>query len=156
MKAMNANTIRIWSGNNRQVTIQDVQNPKSRWYNDWTSIGRITSYLTKRTFDTAQQYNLKIIAGFEMPWPGQFACVNGQLQYTRWTDFTDPDIRNDIITRFTAFIAQFKTHPALLCWAIGNENNEKSAAHTVILSPLRTMCRTGRSFRRRDCFYSGL
>ncbi|MBF0483990.1 MAG: hypothetical protein HQL25_04725 [Candidatus Omnitrophica bacterium] len=104
---MNANTIRIWFGNQMTVTAADVQDPLSPWYNQWTAIGRNQMYLTQTTFDTAESHGLKVIAGFYMP----------------TADYTNTSIRSGLISKFTAYVNAFKLHSALLFWAIGNENN---------------------------------
>lgn len=125
LQAMNVNTLRLWKGNNTQVTLADAQNPSSLWYQRWNDIGRFTNYMTTQTLDVADQYGLKVIAGFEMPWPGEFSCPDGatQSQYARWVDYTNPVTRDDLLSRFEAYVRQFKDHPAILFWAIGNENN---------------------------------
>ncbi len=89
--AMNANTIRAWS----EVT---------------------TNLLNK-----AQEYGLKVIAGFWVSTSGS-ECVNDQMVYNV-PDFTDPMIRSDYKSRFVTYVNTFKNHPAVLFWAIGNENN---------------------------------
>ncbi|MCA9399539.1 MAG: hypothetical protein KC618_07310, partial [Candidatus Omnitrophica bacterium] len=70
-----------------------------------------------------QEYNIKVIPGFWVPNEGFWSCgVNGPV-YTRNTNFSDPNLRADILNRFALFINDFKDHPAILFWAIGNENN---------------------------------
>ena len=125
LKAMNANAVRFWKGNNTQVTFADTQNPRSPWYLHYADITRFPNYLTSQTFDLAETYGLKIIAGFEMPWPGSWQCDQNAsaARYQISVDFNDPYLRSDIINRFRAYVLEFKDHPALLFWAIGNENN---------------------------------
>jgi len=125
LKAMNANVVRFWKGNNTQVTLADVQNPLSPWYQHYSSISRFPNYLTTKTFDMAQSYGIKIIAGFEMPWPGTWQCDQNAsaVRYQLGVDFTNSYVRNEIINRFRTYVLTFKDQPALLFWAIGNENN---------------------------------
>jgi subtilase family serine protease len=123
LKTMNANVVRFWKGNNTQVTFADTQNPKSPWYLHYADITRFPNYLTTQTFDLAQTYGLKIIAGFEMAWPGGWQCNAGTPQYGQAINYADPYVRSEIISRFRTYVLAFKDHPALLFWAIGNENN---------------------------------
>ncbi len=56
----------------------------------------------------ANQYNTKVVAGF-------------------WVDYNanlwDPTTRNNIISDFRDYVGQYKDHPALLAWGLGNEQN---------------------------------
>ena len=47
----------------------------------------------------------------------------GAPGYVQLTDFTNPAVRNDILTRFSTYVQTFKNYPAILFWAIGNEEN---------------------------------
>lgn len=89
--AMNANTIRAWSE------------------------------VTNNLLNKAQEYGLKIIAGFWVNTGGS-ECVGGQMVYNV-PDFSNLTVRNDYKNRFVAYVNAFKNHPAVLFWAIGNENN---------------------------------
>ncbi len=92
LQLMNANTIRLWKGNDTQEGT------------------RFPNKLTVRTVTLADQYNLKIIAGF---W------VN-DLTFDSEDNIND---RQDTINRFVAYVNNFKQYPAILFWSIGNENN---------------------------------
>jgi len=91
LQAMNANSVRIWGGN-------DIEQAN----------GQMPDKITQTTLDTAEMYNLKVIAGFRMP---------------NDIDYTDPAIRQDFIEDFKDYVNDFKDHPAILSWCIGNENN---------------------------------
>ena len=56
---------------------------------------------------------------------GEWICgdIGEVCTFNRLTDYTDPNLRADILNRFSVFVNKFKDHPALLFWAIGNENN---------------------------------
>ena len=96
LEAMNANTIRIWGGDNIQ---NGAQFPLK---------------ITQQTLNLAEHYGIKVIAGFRMPWPGAYSCQGGQSQYTLYTDFTDPNERQDLKSRFRTYVQQWKNHPAIL------------------------------------------
>ncbi|GEM_PF-3562131 len=93
LKDMNANTIRIWKGD-------DTAEPN----------GRFPNRLTTRTLDLAAQYDLKVIAGFWV----------ADLNFDILNNIVD---RQALIDRFVAYVNTFKEHKAILFWAIGNENN---------------------------------
>ncbi|GEM_PF-4716379 len=92
LEDMNANTIRLWSAEDRRADVYSG----------------CTVYVTDRMLDTADSYGLKVIPGFWMEWD---------------YDYTDPDVKDAILRRFGDFVREFKDHPAILFWAIGNENN---------------------------------
>ena len=100
LKDMGCTTIRLWKADETRP------NP---------------NHLTRLTLDLAQEYGIKVIAGFwintQLP-----TCYNFKKEYT-FPDFSDPDVRKDHITRFVQMVNTFKDHPAILFWAIGNENN---------------------------------
>ncbi len=98
LKQMNANTIRIWKGNNTTA-----------------SNGRYPNKITTRTLDMALQNNIRVIAGFYVD-PLSFNA-NNTISSTQ---------RADLIARFTSYVNAFKNHQAILFWAIGNENNYQS------------------------------
>jgi len=56
----------------------------------------------------ANQYNTKVVAGF-------------------WVDYNanlwNPTTRNNILNEFRDYVGQYKDHPALLTWGLGNEQN---------------------------------
>jgi len=91
IEAMNANTIRIWEGN------------------DIEQSGHRKTKITQATLDTAETHSIKVVAGFRVP--------------MSITDFSDPAVRTDLISRFGDFVNDLKDHPAILMWNIGNENN---------------------------------
>ena len=119
LQTMHANTIRIWQGNNMQVTLADALDPTSPWYMHWSDIGRLTGFITQRTLDSAEQHHLKVIAGFWVDWPGQASCSG----YTQYTNYVDPVTRQRLKDKFGQYVTQFRNHPAILFWALGNENN---------------------------------
>jgi parallel beta-helix repeat protein len=103
LQAMNVNTIRIWKGD------------------DTESAGRFKVKLTTKTLDLAQQHGIRVIAGFWIQSSGA-ECISGQRVY-HVPDFTNRSVRDDIKQRFENYVNTFKNHPAILFWAIGNENN---------------------------------
>ena len=92
LRTMYANTIRIWSQG-----------------------------MTQRTLDLANQYGLKIIAGFWIHTNEPY-CQDGQRQYPN-PDFTNQSIRNQYIQQFVDYVNTFKDHSAILFWAIGDGVN---------------------------------
>ena len=58
--------------------------------------------------DEAEQYNLKVLAGF---WVSTTA------------DLFDISFRLQVMDEFRSYISEFKDHPAILVWSIGNEQN---------------------------------
>ena len=111
LQDMNVNTIRLWKGDDTEVA------------------GRFPNKLTQNTLDIAESYGIKVIPGFWIDTPGPW-CEGSNLVYYP-PAFLDPanpyyNIERDIIIlRFKAFVEEFKDHPAILFWAIGNENNFK-------------------------------
>lgn len=103
LQAMHCNAIRIWKGDDTQEGT------------------RFPCKLTQRTLDLAEAHNIKVIAGFWVNSSGP-QCINGEMVYYA-PDFTNPSARDDLLIRFEAYVNTFKNHPAILFWAIGNENN---------------------------------
>ncbi len=111
LQAMNCNTIRIWKGNDTEEN------------------GHFPLKLTNQTLDLADQYGLKVIAGFWINTSGpeckQDISGNYYVQYT--VPDIDPqspyNVRQQYINSFVEYVNNFKNHPAILFWAIGNENN---------------------------------
>ncbi|MBN1869544.1 MAG: hypothetical protein JW847_03090 [Candidatus Omnitrophica bacterium] len=105
LKDMGCNTIRLWKANS---TFNKSNN-------------RFPNFMTKRTLDLADEYGIKVIPGFwidtSLP-----KCSNYRMIYSA-PDFTKESIRAAYIKDFVKFVNQFKSHPAVLFWAIGNENN---------------------------------
>lgn len=67
--------------------------------------------VTQTLLDKAQAYGLKVCAGF---W----------IDYKANLDPADPNnARETIKQEFRDYVTQFKDHPALLFWVVGNENN---------------------------------
>ncbi len=101
LEKMRANTIRIWKGNDTQDG------------------SRFQTKLTQNTLDMAEDFGLKIIAGFYMPpgpdvaWGIDYSQCNGNLS----------EECKDLLDDFMAYVGEFKGHSAILFWAIGNENN---------------------------------
>lgn len=65
--------------------------------------------VNKVLLDYAQKYGIKVIAGFK--------------PYADDVDFSDPENRTRIINQFKDYVSAYKDHPAILFWAIGNEDN---------------------------------
>ncbi len=121
IQSMDANTIRIWGG-------QDSSDPAQP--------GRFPTKMTQQTLNKAEQYGLKVIAGFWMPHPGDWTCSNGGAgprvyNFNPLFSYGNPADRAMIKQKFRSYVAQFKNHPAILFWAIGNEENLhlRDAAH---------------------------
>ncbi|MCK5214617.1 MAG: hypothetical protein KAR05_04630 [Candidatus Omnitrophica bacterium] len=112
LKKMNCNTIRIWKANKIYKLGKRRRKRKNRYY---------PNFLTKKTLDLAEEYGLKVIPGF---WINTLEpkCKNWEKIFNH-PDFTDEEIREDLLEEFKGFVTQFKNHPAILFWAIGNENN---------------------------------
>lgn len=68
----------------------------------WGSVHRML-------LDCAEQYGIKVIAGFK--------------PYEDTLELGDRANRADLIRAFRDYVAAFKDHPAILFWAIGNEDN---------------------------------
>lgn len=113
IQSMHGNTIRLWGG-------QDSSDPLQP--------GRFPTKMTQRTLDKAEQYGLKVIAGFWMPHPGDWDCTNGGLgprvyNFNPLFSYANPADRAAIKQKFRVYVRQFKNHPAILFWNIGNEEN---------------------------------
>ncbi len=112
LKAIKANTIRIWSG-------ADNSDP--------TQPGRFPVKLTQRLLDKAEQYELKVVAGFWLDHPGDWVCSNngqGPWVYNQNVSYAPGSAdRARMKQKFAQYVQQFKNHPAILFWAIGNEEN---------------------------------
>ncbi len=117
LQAMKANTIRIWKGNDTE---------------DYT--GRNKSKITTKTLNAAEQYGIKVIAGFWVDTPASGYC--GSPYYPpSFLNPNDPNYltdRNTIINNFGQYVQNFKDHPAILFWAIGNENNYSISSYYLI------------------------
>ena len=105
LKKMGCNTIRIWKANNT------FRKGKKRYPNR----------MTTKTLDLAEEYGIKVIAGFWIDTKEPKCGKKGPIYKT--PDFTKEGIRIRHIKPFVKFINRFKKHPAILFWAIGNENN---------------------------------
>ena len=70
---------------------------------------RTWTKVTQTLLDKANQYGIKVIAGYPM---NPLAI-----------DLTNQTQRNQAKAAFRSYVAQFKNDPAILFWAIGNENN---------------------------------
>jgi hypothetical protein len=66
--------------------------------------------VNKTLLDKAELHNIKVIANF---------FIEDGL------DFKLPDVRSHLIGQFREYVREFKNHPALLMWALGNEQNYK-------------------------------
>ncbi|MBF0532152.1 MAG: hypothetical protein HQL23_03540 [Candidatus Omnitrophica bacterium] len=116
LRQMNANTIRIWKGNKTTVSCQCTNN------------GRFPNYITQNTLDLAAQYGLKVIAGFWMNYLNFDANNHIWITDDSGNVLTEPQI----ISRFVDYVNTFKTHKAILFWAIGNENNYQMLNSSVV------------------------
>lgn len=65
--------------------------------------------VNKTLLDYAQKYDVKVIAGFK--------------PYADDVELSDPKNRIRIINQFKDYVSAYKDHPAILFWAIGNEDN---------------------------------
>ncbi len=106
LEAMHANTIRIWKGNDTEKN------------------GRFPIKITSNTLDHAENHQIKIMAGFWIDTPsGWWECTEEGSIFHVIMDFTNASLREDIKSRFADYVTQLKNHPAILLWAIANENN---------------------------------
>ncbi len=116
LQSMNANTIRIWKGNDTELKETDAAKNLFK--------GQFPAKITQRTLDIAEKNQIKVIAGFWIDQAGEWgACSDDGPIFHRWIDFTDHDVRDGIKLKFAQYVKEFKDHPAILFWAIGNENN---------------------------------
>ncbi len=106
LKEMGCNTIRLWKANS---TFKKGKN-------------RFTNRLTKKTLDMAEKYGIKVIAGFWLKTKPPQCGNSGPVYKTQ--DYTKEGIRKKHKKAFSRFVNNFKKHPAILFWAIGNGNNE--------------------------------
>ncbi len=65
--------------------------------------------VNKTLLDYAHKYGIKVIAGFK--------------PYADTTELSEPQNRIRIINQFKKYVSAYKDHPAILFWAIGNEDN---------------------------------
>ncbi|MFH1232132.1 MAG: polymorphic toxin-type HINT domain-containing protein [Planctomycetota bacterium] len=112
LQQMGVNSIRLWKGDDTE-----------------DAGGRFPIKLTSTTLDLAEAHGIKVIPGFWIDTPGPW-CDGSAWQYNPpdFLDSTNPNFsasRITIINRFKTFVNNFKDHPAILFWAIGNENNYK-------------------------------
>lgn len=71
--------------------------------------------------DKAGEYGLKVIAGFWID--------------THWSiDYSFPPKREEVKRNFTDFVNKYKNSPALLTWALGNENNYTNGSNPAFYS----------------------
>ncbi len=120
---MGANTIRIWKANATN-----------------TSQNEFPNFMTERTLTMADEYGLKVIPGFWIAVEGYWQCGLNGREFVWDQSFFDlagrqvwPEVRADILERWRAFILEFRDHPAVLFWAIGNENNYHIGHDPLIL-----------------------
>ncbi len=72
--------------------------------------------VNQNLLDYANQYGIKVLAGFWVDYNANF-----------W----DPTTRNNIINNFRNYVTQYKEHPALLGWGLGNEQNYFNGNNTA-------------------------
>lgn len=70
--------------------------------------------------DEAQRLGLKVMVGFWLEHP------------RRGFNYADPAQRDGQLARLRAMVRQYRNHPALLLWGIGNEVEAELADHTAI------------------------
>lgn len=91
---------------------------------------RTYSIVNQTLLDKAQEYGIKVAAGF-------------------WVDYSlnlsNPAVRNQLITSFGDYINEFKDHPALLIWVIGNEQNNQNGNNPDWYSLANEMAGAARS-----------
>ncbi|MBF0490357.1 MAG: immunoglobulin domain-containing protein [Candidatus Omnitrophica bacterium] len=118
LQNMNTNTIRIWKGNKTTVSCQCVNN--GRFTNYITDASNtINTDKTKNTLDLANQYGLKVIAGF---WVNHLTFdANNNIGST--DDNGNSLNKQQIIDNFVHYVNTFKGNRAILFWSIGNEDN---------------------------------
>ena len=118
LQQMNANTIRVWKGDNTLINCQCTNNGRFPNYitNASTTINKDT---TQNTLDLAASYGLKVIAGF---WVNPLTFdANNNIGSS--DENGNPLIRQQIINNFVNYVNTFKGNRAILFWSIGNENN---------------------------------
>ncbi|MCT2588943.1 discoidin domain-containing protein [Streptomyces sp. N2-109] len=75
-----------------------------------------TDASSKPLFDAAAANGVKVIAGFWLQpggGPGSGGCVNY---------LTDTGYKNDMLAEFPKWVAEYKDHPGVLMWNVGNES----------------------------------
>ncbi|MBU2540432.1 MAG: hypothetical protein KJ593_00870 [Candidatus Omnitrophica bacterium] len=113
LQAMNCNTIRIWKGD-------DTEEDNGKFP---CKITRTFNPENPGTLDIADEYGIKVIAGFWIQ-TQQPRCEDGKVIYDELAFLTEGSLeQDDLLSRFRAYVNKFKWDPAILFWAIGNENN---------------------------------
>ena len=107
IQGMNANTVRIWKGDDTTVSCACSNN------------GRYPNKITQNTLNIAASYGLKVIAGFWV----NFLNFDQNNNISSIDGNGNPLSRQDIINNFVIYVNNFKSNRAILFWAIGNENN---------------------------------
>ncbi|MFC2149180.1 glycoside hydrolase family 2 TIM barrel-domain containing protein [Candidatus Auribacterota bacterium] len=68
----------------------------------WTEVNKVL-------MDSAAKWGIKVIAGFK--------------SYSDKDELSDPVIKKAIKKKFRTYVKKYHAHPALLFWAVGNEDN---------------------------------
>lgn len=127
LQQMNANTVRIWSGNKMTVSCPCANNGRFTSYmtNAGTTANPVT---TQNTLDLAASYGLKVIAGFGV----NYLTFDANNNIGSFDNNGNPLTRQGIINNFVSYVNTFKANRAILFWAIGNENNTETVNSSVV------------------------
>ncbi|KYK27273.1 hypothetical protein AYK26_04010 [Euryarchaeota archaeon SM23-78] len=57
-----------------------------------------------------------------------------------YENYGDPAVRQNYIDEFTLYVNEFKDHPAVLVWALGNENNLDYCSNPAYIDDFYSLC----------------
>lgn len=112
-------------------------------------------HLTTQTLDAADEYNLKVIAGYHVPVTLISLCDDEEMRAEFSVDITDPIIRQGIVNDYVDFVSTFDDHVAVLFWAI-HADDDFSLRHAssdqkqAWLTLVNEMARAGKSAESED------